>query len=307
MVAGRQAQERAGPQRQLQPARSAVPPVLPHTRRSTAHCTYPAGTAPCALSTSASASWWLLVVAPEQLRQIKFDTVKERYAPIRHDRCLPLVQGLCAWLVRHAVGATHELGLRVGCQPRDTAHGNAFVAEVMGSVAALGAGGSLRQVRLDIQCRSVSLPSWAAALHGLRQLHIDVVEGSLKVGVPLAALSNLQDLRLDAESLSVTAAATLPASLTKLHLGGLGFIYQETSLPSQVCLGRFPACVRNPAWRCCTARRLPHILSPSQVPTLPHLRHLSLETSFFSVDNSLSALAQLASSLQRLHLNWCSW
>jgi len=135
-----------------------------------------------------------------------------------------------------------DLHLRIGRPYADDPDNAHYYPEIVSALAACG--GSLRSVRLYLQFfEDVRFPAvLATALSGVSRLRMEVEEGELTLDVPMSGMSRLQGLYLRAtpvdypgQSLAVTPLASLPASLTKLHLGGLGWGQEEgDKLPPQV-------------------------------------------------------------------------
>lgn len=171
------------------------------------------------------------MVAPCLLRQLSFDTVSlagsfARGGAPEPARRLPLARSFFGWLVVHAAGHVEQLHLCIGTPYNNEADTAAFFPEIASALAACG--GGLREVRLYLQLRHLRFPAaLAAALRGVRLLHLEVEEGDLTLDVPLGGMRQLEQLWLqgspsDASSagLEVAASASLPPSLTQLHLGG---------------------------------------------------------------------------------------
>ena len=184
-----------------------------------------------------------LVNAPQLLRTVEFDSTVAPVATVR--RYLPRAQSFACWAVRHAPGAVRRLLLKAAAHrslesPHD--EGGVVWSEMMGVLAACGTAGSLQEVQLFVQFSAESLSSWLpVALRSVRLLDLDVEEGSLVVDVPLAAMTALEHLRLDVSAgfggggLCFSPAASLPPSLTRLHLGGTLWIESPPErLPAQV-------------------------------------------------------------------------
>lgn len=170
-----------------------------------------------------------MVNAPQLLRTVEFNStigVDELHKE-NATSYLARAQSFACWAVRHAAGATQRLTVRIGASVRSADDPDAIWAEMLGVLAACGAGGSLREARLYVQFCTVSLPAWLpVALRGLRLLHLEVEEGILTVDVSFAAMAALEDLRLRAtsgmsfEGLYLSQAASLPPTLRKLHIAG---------------------------------------------------------------------------------------
>lgn len=107
-----------------------------------------------------------------------------------------------------------------------TAAATAAAAELQAGLAALGAAGELRRLRLHAAGMQLVLGDWAAELAPrLHSLEVDLLaqteffEHALGVAAPLHCFSALRELRLSAYHLVLPAAGLrLPLSLTKLHL-----------------------------------------------------------------------------------------
>lgn len=159
----------------------------------------------------------------------------------------------------------------------------AFWLELMGVLAACGAAGGLRELRLHtLYLGGFTLPGWTAAvLCGVHAVHIQVDDGELLVDVLLASVDSLEELQLKCSpspvggGLSFGSAASLPRQLTKLHIEGT-------------------------MW----ADDTPSTFMP-QVARLPRLRELA--AAMLDDDEGWDGLTNLSGSLERLLLNYCSW
>lgn len=178
--------------------------------------------------------------APQLLRTVEFDSTVDSAAAA--DDYLLLAQSFACWAVRHAAGAVRRLSLRIGTFKRSKDEPEVIWHSMMRVLAACGAAGSLQEAQLYIEYCFGSLPaSLPVALRGVRRLDVEVEEGELVVDVPLAAMTALAHLRLEASpgaghgGLHFTSAASLPTSLTRLHLGGTCWLEPPPrDLPLQV-------------------------------------------------------------------------
>ncbi|KAL4457660.1 hypothetical protein ABPG75_012525 [Micractinium tetrahymenae] len=227
--------------------------------------------------------WRRVVLSPHLLRRITFESIGKA-APAGLSK-LDWARSFCSWLVTHAAGHVQDLDLRIGTAFNAQSAEAAFFPEVVAALAACGAAGRLQRLRLSLQhLFDLHLPAaLAAALSSLRSLSIDVQEGILTLDAPLTAMSRLEDFRVDVTpaldagmSLDVAPTASLPPSLTSLHLGGTGWGQEESNA------------------------------LPPQIGQLTRLRQLSLEVLALSPEG-FAPLARLGGCLERLRLNWCSW
>ncbi|KAL4457661.1 hypothetical protein ABPG75_012526 [Micractinium tetrahymenae] len=230
--------------------------------------------------------WAQAVVSPHLLRHIAFDSATGPRAP-PGPSVAQRARSFCAWLGAHAAGHVQDLELCISTahhEDSDDSTSSSF-PEVVAMLTACAAGGSLQRLHLHLQSvPGLRLPaSLAAALSSLHSLSVEIDEGGFTLDVPLAAWSCLRELRVAAHTtweggwrLVLTPAATLPPSLTKLHLCGIG-------------------------WGLSESRAL-----PLQIVGLTCLRELSLE----GTENgqaSYAALNALGGCLERLRLGLCSW
>ena len=105
-------------------------------------------------------------------------------------------------------------------------------ALVAGTLAALGASGTLRELQL-LMGYNMPLPlgSWLAALSSLRRLSITGRETKFTVTGDLRGLTALQSLELDNSHVSFANGARLPPALTSLYLSAVN---GDDPLPQQV-------------------------------------------------------------------------
>lgn len=114
--------------------------------------------------------------APQLLRTVEFDSTCSSFRDDdKRGTYLPRARSFASSVVRHAAGAVQRLTLRIGAphMSRSASELEAICSEIMGALAACGAGGSLREVSLEMPCWPASLPAWLpVALRGVRLLHI---------------------------------------------------------------------------------------------------------------------------------------
>lgn len=138
------------------------------------------------------------------------------------------VLSFCRWLAARGAGSVQRLSLRM----REV---QLTAGEALALGVALGACGSaLRRAQLFLPADLLhGLGSWVAALRNLRVLNVGgPPEPPCDITCSLAPLAQLEDLTLDC--ISVASTASLPCSLTRLHLD---CDWRET-MPQQVWDGR---------------------------------------------------------------------
>ncbi|PSC76503.1 leucine rich repeat isoform A [Micractinium conductrix] len=175
---------------------------------------------------------------------------------------------------------------------------------------------SLQELHVELR-GDISLPlgDWTAALPRLRSLHLSSEREVPLLSRTLGCLTALEGLQLQG-MLTVAAAATLPASLTRLHLGEL----QGVVLPPQIgrltrlhSLSISAASIAGSGYD--VLRALPSLqrlalLSnrylPASLSRLTQLQALHLEQTPMQADSTLAAWDEALSPLTQLtHLEMC--
>lgn len=125
-----------------------------------------------------------------------------------------------AWLARRAAGSVQQLTLEVHVGSGSTRHEHAEAAALIaGTMAALGAAGSLRTLTVNSPDLPVHLGGWAAAMGSVQRLSVDCYSSYITLSGDLRGLTALQWLRLEGAGTGLTPDAKLPPNLTYLHLG----------------------------------------------------------------------------------------
>jgi len=169
-----------------------------------------------------------LVHSPALLRDISLtlggSSTEPEVAPaVRAQR----LHSACEWLQCRAVGHVEQLELTLELAGLPEQH--TCSAQVAAAIAACGAAGSLQHLWIDTDQLPGSTGGLLAA-RSLRSLSIATVD-AFKVDSPLQALTALEQLWLDSvHEMGMQPGASLPPSLTRLHLGG----ERSASLPHQV-------------------------------------------------------------------------
>ncbi|KAL4436960.1 hypothetical protein ABPG75_004099 [Micractinium tetrahymenae] len=138
-----------------------------------------------------------------------------------------------AWVARRAAPHVADLGLSFSGldEPVDIEQLQTAAA-LAATLAACGAAGSLRELRLEA---ALPIDPWLSTLHSLESLRISVPEGEGVIGMdaPLHLLSRLASLSL--QFVLVAPSARLPPTLASLELdecGGEGLVTKMVTLPA---------------------------------------------------------------------------